>query len=280
MVKTALFLLCIAFFYSDCKNDPARVKDDKVPKNHGAEMPQVSMPFDTTTSTIHIMVALCDNIYQGIVPVPSKIGNGQNPNANLYWGCGYGIRSYFKKSGEWTFLKSLKVDSVLMERIVFKHVSKNIYLVADAYNGKYIKQCTVDFLNACAGKKKDTIHSGKHVLGINGNAGLVSYIGHDGLMDFELPDTFANADGLKRKCIILACVSKSYFSPFIYKAGAEPLVWTTGLMCPEAYTVHDAISGYVKMESAEQIRSRAALAYSKYQKCGVKAARNLLVTGF
>src|SRR5688572_22804615 len=28
---------------------------------------------------IHIFVALCDNKYQGIVPVPAKIGNGQDP---------------------------------------------------------------------------------------------------------------------------------------------------------------------------------------------------------
>ncbi len=33
------------------------------------------IPFDTTFKTIHIFVALCDNKYQGIVPVPPKIGN-------------------------------------------------------------------------------------------------------------------------------------------------------------------------------------------------------------
>ena len=49
---------------------------------------------DTTYKSIHIFVALCDNKYQGIVPVPAKIGNGQEPNANLYWGCGYGIDSW------------------------------------------------------------------------------------------------------------------------------------------------------------------------------------------
>ncbi len=42
--------------------------------------------FDQSTKTIHVLVALCDNTYQGIVPVPEKIGNGQNPDQNLYWG--------------------------------------------------------------------------------------------------------------------------------------------------------------------------------------------------
>ena len=235
---------------------------------------------DTGFRSVHILVALCDNTFQGIVPVPPKIGNGQQPQSNLYWGCGYGIKSYFKKSAEWTLIRSIVIDSIKMQRLIFKHVSKKVYMVADAYNGKYIMNCTVDFLNSCAGKFKDTVHADSHVIGINGGSDLLCYIGHDGLMDFDLPDTFSNTDGLKRDCIILACVSKSYFSPFISKAGANPLVWTTGLMCPEAYTVHDAISGYVRNETPEQVRSRAAQAYSRYQKCGLKAARNLLVTGF
>lgn len=58
------------------------------------------------------------------------------------------------------------------------------------------------------------------------------------------------------------------------------LLWTTGLMCPEAYTIHDALTGYVNKETNEAIRTRAALAYAKYQKCSVSAARNLLVTGW
>jgi len=58
------------------------------------------------------------------------------------------------------------------------------------------------------------------------------------------------------------------------------MVFRINSTSPEAYTVHDAISGYVMGETKEQIRSRAALAYSKYQTCSEKAARNLLVTGW
>ncbi len=238
------------------------------------------LPIDTfSAKTFHVFVALCDNKYQGIVPVPPKIGNGQDPNNNLYWGCGYGVRTYFKKSAEWKFVQSFKIDSVLMERVVFKHVSKNYYLVADAYNGKYIRECTVDLLNACAGKKKDILKVNDVKLGIFGNAKLLAYAGHDGLMDFSLENDFTNTDGKKRDVIILACYSKRYFSSYLEQTQANPIVWTTGLMCPEAYSLHDALSGYVIGENAEAMRSRAAKAYTKYHKCGEKAARNLLVTG-
>lgn len=236
--------------------------------------------FDTSYKTIHILVALCDNKYQGIVPVPAAIGNGQDAANNLYWGCGYGVKTYFKKSKEWQLIRTIKKDSVLLERLVFKHTTKKYYLVADAYNGKYIKACTRQFLSNSCGQTKDTITIAGKIIGIAGNAGLLAYIGHDGLMDFALQETYKNTDGKKRDIMILACYSKRFFAPHLLNANVNPLVWTTGLMSPEAYTIHDALDGYVNNETSESIRSRAALAYSRYQRCSVKAARNLLVTGF
>ncbi|WP_367119216.1 hypothetical protein, partial [uncultured Mucilaginibacter sp.] len=230
--------------------------------------------------TIHIFVALCDNKYQGIVPVPPKIGNGQDPDNNLYWGGDFGVRTYFKKSKEWKLVKKEKVSNLILERLIFKNNFSNYYLIADAYDGKYIKQTTIDFLNSCSGQLKDTLHVNHSIIGFDGNACLLAYIGHDGLMDFRLPDSFGNIDGKSRDCIILACVSKTYFGGFINSAKAYPLVWTTGLMCPEAYTLHDAISGYIIVnESHENIRERAVMAYNKYQKSGIAFARGLLVSG-
>lgn len=239
-----------------------------------------SFAFDTTYKTIHIFVALCDNKYQGIVPVPAKIGNGQDPGNNLYWGCGFGVKTYFKNSKDWALLKTQKLDAVRLERLVFKHTRSNFYLIADAYDGKYIQKCTKDFLQSSSGQVKDTLMTGNKVIGIAGNSKLVAYIGHDGLMDFQLTETFNNVDNIKRDIIILACYSKNYFSPHLKNANVNPLVWTTGLMAPEAYIIHDAITAYINKETNERIRTRAALAYSKYQKCSEKAARNLLVTGW
>ena len=54
------------------------------------------------TKTIHVLVALCDNKYQKIVPVPQAIGNGQDPKNNLYWGLLMVLKpiSLNKKSGK------------------------------------------------------------------------------------------------------------------------------------------------------------------------------------
>lgn len=58
----------------------------------------------------------------------------------------------------------------------------------------------------------------------------------------------------KREIIILACYSKHFFGPHLSPTGASPLLWTSGLMALEAY--------------------------SQYQRCSVKAAKNLLVEGW
>lgn len=274
MMKKYL-MLCIVFglLASSCQSEPKPIK-----ANNKRDV-NVSK-FDTATKTIHVFVALCDNKYQGIVPVPKTIGNGQDPDNNLYWGCANGIRSYFKKSKEWKLLKTQKLDKIRMERLVFKHISKNYYLVADAYDGQYIKKTTTDFLYSAAGQLKDTIKINKTTIGINGNAKMVAYIGHDGLMDFQLNENFSNTDGKQRDAIILACISKKYFAPHLTQAKANPLLWTTGLMAPEAYTLHDALSSDIAGGTADQIRTKGAMAYTKFQKCSLKASKNLLVTGY
>ena len=46
----------------------------------------------------HVYVALCDNTYQGIVPVPKNLGDGQAPATNLYWGARYGVKTFLSSS--------------------------------------------------------------------------------------------------------------------------------------------------------------------------------------
>ena len=97
-------------------------------------------------------------------------------------------------------------------------------------------------------------------------------------MDFELKDDFKNEDQKHRDVIILACYSKRFFGPHLEDAKVNPLVWTSNLMAPEAYILHNALDGYLNKESNTEIQTRAAAAYSKYQKCSLKAAKNLLIT--
>ncbi len=233
------------------------------------------------TKMIHVYVALCDNENQGIVPVPKLIGNGQDPFNNLYWGALYGIKTHFKKHKNWQLLETIKNPKAnVLERCIFKHSTENAYMVADAYDGAYMKNTVVDFLRSASGNSKETITINDKAVPIAGKANLIAFIGHNGLMDFRLENYPTKANDDKRETVILACVSKSYFTDAIKKAGATPLVWSTGLMAPEAYTLEYLLRGWLAGESNEQIRQRAAQGYHDYQKCGINGAKRLLVTGF
>jgi hypothetical protein len=235
-----------------------------------------------STKTIHVYVALCDNKYQGIVPVPASIGNGQDPKSNLYWGAAYGVKTFFsKKSKEWELISVVSdPNKYILERLLFKHRSKNVFLLADAYDGRYIRQATVDFLSSSSGKNDMVIeHSGMDIC-FGGASNLIAYVGHDGLMDFSINQSFEKINETERDAIILACYSKRFFSPHLKQTGASPLVWSTGLMAPEAYILHDAVNAWVEKRPVPEIRLAAAKAYSKYQRCTLKAAQGLLVSGW
>ena len=235
--------------------------------------------------TIHVFVALADNQNQGIVPVPAKLGNGEDQNNNLYWGSAYGVRTFFSKSSDWQLVSTRQGPKPqILERCVFRHRASNVYLVADAYRGSQIKQAIVDFLEATTGSnaEKIMVKAGSQSISVEagGSAALIAYVGHDGLMDFQLSTLPQKQQGVWREAIVLACFSKAYFAKPLDAAGAYPLLWTNGLMAPEAYTLKSAIDGWILKESHQQIRERAAEAYNKYQNCGLGAARKLLTSGW
>jgi len=235
--------------------------------------------------TVHVFVSLADNQNQGIVPVPARLGNGFDPADSLYWGAEAGIKTFFRRSADWMLLTcDLNPNARVMERCVFKYRTSDVYLVADAYRGNEIKQAILDFFDAAAGGTPEVIDvrfgSDKVRLAARGGASLVSYVGHDGLMDFQLPTTPRRRDDLHRDAIILACASKQYFRQPLKASGAYPLLWTTNLMAPEGYTLKAALDGWITHESGEQVHERAAVAYDKYQKCGLRGARRLFATGW
>jgi len=79
----------------------------------------------------------------------------------------------------------------VLERCVFKHRTTDVYLVADAYRGREIRQAILAFLDAAAGTgwERITVQPASPTvpLNIGGGSNLVVYLGHDGLMDFQLP---------------------------------------------------------------------------------------------
>lgn len=218
--------------------------------------------------TIHVLVALADNLHQGIVPVPAAIGNGQDPKNNLYWGARFGIKSFFNRQKEWRLvLEEKNPEGPILERLVYKNVQQDVYLTADAYDGRFIRLATEDFLSFASGRDNQSLPIGGRILKIGGDADLIVYVGHNGLMDFSVEtEPAAMEQRTGRQAAVFACKSQSYFSKPLKDAGIAPVLLTTQFMAPEAYVVHALANGWAQGETPATIRRQVAAAYSLHQK--------------
>ena len=209
--------------------------------------------------SVRVFVALCDNKTQGIAPVGEKIGNGDNPDANLYWGCTDGLGSYFRQSKRWKVADSkADVSKSILRRLHLRHVEGDVDLTADAYRGSNIRECLEDFEKAAN----------------SGDYDLVAFIGHNVLMDVAVPETKAAGKNSTR-AVVLCCVSDRYFRPRLERMGCKPLLLTQQLMYPGSFILHDVIEEWRRGGSNAGIRQAAGRAYAKNQKISVSAATNV-----
>jgi hypothetical protein len=163
----------------------------------------------------------------------------------------------------------------VLERLVLRKTinGRVVYLVADAWDGAAIRDTINDFLESAAGLRRGEVTTADGLkLGTGACADVIAYIGHDGLMDFASTARLTPAAGPHPRSIVLACASYQYFDPLLARAGSTPLLLTTGLMAPEAYTLGAAVDAYVRNGD---VREAAAQAYHAHQSCGIKGARKL-----
>jgi hypothetical protein len=208
--------------------------------------------------SIGVFVALADNAHQGIVPVPAAIGNGDDPERNLYWGTADGLRGIFDKSKEWRLAEKSDrpADADILRARTYRHVASGAVLHARAYRGAAIERCIRDFESAIQTNAFD----------------LVVFIGHNGLMDFELPVPARTARPTHAAdCVVLCCKSEAYFKSRIESAGGRPVLLTTQLMYPGAFILHAVADGWLKGATLADLRARAGAAYATNQKLSIKA---------
>jgi hypothetical protein len=236
---------------------------------------------------VHVVVALCDNEHQGIVPVPTHLGNGRDPRGNLYWGAMYGLKNYFQRSADWVRVAApASADARILERVVLttrierEDVDAKVYVVADAWDGAEIEAAIETFLDIAGGGSEEEIEvasgSERATIFAGGSAHVQVFVGHNGLMDFHLPPSQPMPRrSVPASSVVLACASEAYFRERLQAMGAHCLVLTTGLMAPEAYTLDAVLRSWIGGQPVEAVLGSAAEAYHRYQNCGVRAATRL-----
>jgi hypothetical protein len=114
-------------------------------------------------------------------------------------------------------------------------------------------------------------HLSKSWSSTEGKYDLVAYIGHNGLMDFNLKPPVKTPDH-KTDVMVLCCMSEMYFGQRLRDAGCRTLLMTQQLMYPGSFILDAAIELWAQGKTTEAIRSAAAQVYAKNQGISVKAA--------
>lgn len=209
---------------------------------------------------VHVFVALADNEHQGIAKVPAKIGDGDDADANLYWGCTDGLNSVFGRSKVWRLEKTeLKPTSEILERRTYRHVTRDCLLVAEAWRGRCIQECLGAFFASVREKK----------------ATLSAFIGHNGLMEVPGKVPLIAEDAPVSDALVLCCVSRLFFEPHLKALRARPVLMTEQLMYPGAFLLRDALEVWLRGGSRTEVRLAAARAYAVNQRISVKAASSV-----
>lgn len=205
---------------------------------------------------ISVFVGLADNATQGIAKVGAKIGDGDRPNDNLYWGCTDGLRSFFKASSKWRLEQQVKAtgDARILERLVFRHVSRDAVLVAEGWRGSKLRDCYEAFQEAAVSGRND----------------LVVFIGHNALMDSQI--ALPRKAAKPAEVAVLCCLSESYFRERLETAGLRPILLTTQRMYPGSFLLHDTLEPWLAGKDRTVMRKAAGAAYARNQHISLAAA--------
>lgn len=176
------------------------------------------------------------------------------PKTDLYWGMKYGMNTYFSQDEDWEKVQTSKPGNSIQEQLLFYNKELDLYVEAYAYESSQIKKTITEFIEYAYQADDDE---------------LVIYVGHDGLMDFNI-DVVPQENSCD--AMVFSCVSQSYFEPYL-----DMILSTYTFMAPEAYGVMAAIESWAKNESEEKIRQKTAVAYAKYQKIAVQSAEHTFI---
>lgn len=237
--------------------------------------------------TVH--VALCSNL--SIWCGSKKLGNGDRPGTNLYWGGAAGFTAWFRWNGRRRY-KRVHRDKgdgkVVLERVVYRRLVKvpsarwkrfgvkkpfDIYVVGLAYRGSHIGKAVGALIRQTATGVGSTLKLKSGVrLSIGGRGHVVGYAGHNYLMDTGGRWKWPKVSRKKPVgYFMLACMSAQYVAPRLTHRRTHALLLTRVLMYPGAYTIDGLVSGLRLAAKQKRVYRWGCTLYGKHSK--VSAAK-------
>jgi len=231
---------------------------------------------------VEVHVPLCDNTI--IACGNPKLGDGDNPDTNLYWSTTPGFGEWFARRGAgWKRVLRQKPGATGDRDVLAVHVYRRtiktpaswkkrgvpgefqLAVVIHGWRGSAIDRALAAYAaDVSGGPARTLVLDDKSRLEAGGAAQLVAYVGHNRLMDlerFEWPAPPAAAKGT----IAIACSTAPYMEAEVSAATRVPLLMTRDLLFANAAPLEAAVLAFATGGDYARIRRDATAAYAQVQ---------------
>lgn len=236
---------------------------------------------------VEVHVPLCDNTI--IRCGNPKLGDGDNPETNLYWATTPGFGEWFaRRGGGWKRVLRQRAADTGDRDVLAVHVYRRrveapaawrkrgvpakveLDIVVHGWRGKAIDRALAAYAADVSGSTARTlVLDDGSKLDAGGAAQIVAWVGHNRLMDL---DTFAwPTPGTATKgAIAIACHTAAYMEEPVPAATRVPLLMTRDFLFANAAPLEAAVLAFAAGGNYAAIRLDAATAYAKIQEREVR----------
>jgi hypothetical protein len=232
---------------------------------------------------VEVHVPLCDNAI--IRCGNAKLGDGDNPETNLYWATTPGFGEWFaRRGGGWTRVARQRAGQTGDDDVLAVHVYRRsiavpaawrttgapstfeLDIVIHGWRGKAIDRALDAYATDAAGgaARTVTLDDGT-TLRAGGAAQIVAWVGHNRLMDLETYH-WPTPTGAARGTLAIACETAAYMEADVPAETRVPLLMTRDFLFANAAPLEAAVLAYVGGGGYAEIRHAAALAYAGVQR--------------
>lgn len=236
---------------------------------------------------VEVHVPLCEGTI--IACGNRKLGDGDNPDTNLYWSTTPGFGEWFARRGSgWKRVAKQKVGETGDADVLALHVYRRtvatpgrwrsrgapkqieLDIVVHGWRGTAIDRALAAYAEDVSGAKPRTIRlADGSTLDAGGAAQIVAWVGHNRLMDLE---SFAwpEPDGKAKGAIAIACHTAAYMEAEVPAAKRVPLLMTRDYLFANAAPLEATVLAFASGGNYAAIRLAAATAYAGVQQREVR----------
>jgi hypothetical protein len=226
-----------------------------------------------------VHVPLCDNTI--IACGNARLGDGDNPDTNLYWATTPGFGAWFtRKGGGWkhvlhqrgaqtgnpdvvavdVFRRTVQTPASWRKRGV--GATFEVAIAVHGWRGKAIDHALAAYASDVSGGAARTlVLDDKSTLAAGGASQLVAWVGHNRLMDLE-PYAWPKPGPAVIGTIAIACETAAYMEAEVSAATRVPLLMTRDLLFANAAPLEATVLAFAAGGSYAKLRGDAAIAYA------------------